>query len=93
MHSVGTSVSLLGDPSLTGVIIGYGTLDRDADPSNYLGGVVPVYLVSLSDGFFDPSQRLFVSVLAVHEDSLKVKIVPAVVHESDCVLGRCATCY
>lgn len=93
MHRVGTSVSLLGDPELTGVIVGYGTLDRDADPSNYFEGIVPVYLVSLSGGFFDPSNRVFVSVLAVHEDSLSVKIAPAVVHESGCALGRCATCY
>jgi hypothetical protein len=92
MHGIGTSVYLLGDTGLTGVVVGYGTLDRDVDPSNYMGGVVPVYLVSLSSGFFDPSQRLFVSVLAVHEDSLKVVPAPVVVHESGCALGRCATC-
>lgn len=76
MFHIGTKVVLFNDA--TGVVVGYGTVDRDADPRNTGEDVVPVYLVSLDHGIWSADQSCFVSVLAVHADSLRrADVVPA----------------
>lgn len=69
MYRIGTKVELIH--GLIGTVVGYGHLDREASPSNTLEDVTPVYLVDLGgDAFFDPLNRVYVSVLVVHGDSL-----------------------
>lgn len=68
LYRIGTKVELIN--GLTGVVVGYGHLDRGAAPSNTIDDVTPIYLVDLDEGFWDPKLQVYVSVLVVHGDSL-----------------------
>lgn len=59
----GTKVIVMGNPDITGEIAG--TATEVAGP--YL---LPLVLVSLDKGFYNPEQTMFVRVIVAHPDCL-----------------------
>lgn len=69
MYHVGTKIKMFNGAA--GTVVGYGTVDRKASLYNIFEDVTPVYLIELEEGFWRPANDCYVSVLAVHENSLE----------------------
>lgn len=61
---LGTNVMIMGNPRLTGEIVGTAVETYRADTIN-------LFLIELLDGFFNPEQTMFVRIIVAHPDSLK----------------------
>jgi hypothetical protein len=49
---------------MTGTIVGMGHITRNNE-------MVPVYMIDLSEGFYNPEKTCYVQILVVHRDNLE----------------------